>query len=110
DDAREAMCQGLQQNDGQQRSKLPGRERPIAKDGEVKPKDEYQPTEVDPKGQQSIRGFTKGGSFKTRPANELGGVFRQAAQEAPEAIERQRVPPDAEAILKEYFRKLGNQK
>jgi hypothetical protein len=42
---------------------------------------------------------------------EVGGAFRQAVQDAPEAIERQRIPnPEAADMVKGYFQKLGGQR
>ena len=43
-------------------------------------------------------------------AKAVEGAFRQAVQDAPDAIDRQRIPQDAEDITRGYFRNLGNQK
>ena len=51
-----------------------------------------------------------GGTFNRIPAQSVDGAFKQAAQEAPEALERQRIPEDAAEMTREYFRKLSNQK
>ena len=44
------------------------------------------------------------------PAKDIGGAFKQAAQDAPEALDRQRIPQDAADIAKGYFNRLGGQK
>lgn len=65
----------------------------------------------DPKGQQRIAGFGRGGVWSPVKAQDVGGAFKQAVQDAPEAIERQRVPPgDAAEMTKGYFQKLGGQR
>ena len=40
----------------------------------------------------------------------MAGEIKQASQEAPEAIEQQRIPKDARDIAKGYFRNLGGQR
>ena len=114
DAAREAMLMALndlEDGDGMQKSRFPGARRPTGKD----PKDSKitnarQHAESDPMGQQRITGFTKGGVFSRIPARDIGGAFKQAVQDAPEAIERQRIPPDAADMAKGYFEKLSGQK
>ena len=65
---------------------------------------------VDPNGQQFVTGFTRGGTFKKIPSTEVGGAFKKAVQEAPEAIEHQRIPKAASDMAKGYFQNLGGQK
>jgi hypothetical protein len=101
---------GKQQDNGLGEGRLPGRERPITKGGPAEFKDGRQRVPENEKGQRYISGFRKGGTFSKIPAREVGGTFRQAQQEAPSAIESQRVPPDAADILKGYFENLGGQK
>jgi hypothetical protein len=116
EEAREGLCQCLNgQCEGEKnslggRSRRPGTLRPIAPDAPTNTQDARQRAEVDPQGKQRITGFTRGGSFTKVPAREVGGVFRQAVQEAPEAIERQRVPADATDMLRGYYENLGGQK
>ena len=43
------------------------------------------------------------------PAQEIGGAFKQAAQDGPEALDRQRIPQDAADLARGYFKKLGGQ-
>lgn len=100
----DGQCNGLGQGD------RPGTKRPMGKDAAVQFKRARQKAEEDDTGQYKITGFRKGGSFRKIPAREVGGAFRQAVQEAPSAIERQRVPLDAAEILKGYYENLGGQK
>src|SRR5262249_52734329 len=88
----------------------PGGKRPVAKDGVKEFHDARQEGSDDEKGQRYISGFRRGGTFSKIPAREVGGTFRQAAQDAPAAIERQSVPPDATDILTDYFQNLRGQK
>ena len=91
--------------------KKPGRKRPITKDDpNSKIANERQKGNLDPRGQQRIAGYAKGGTFNKIPAKAVDGAFRQSAQDGPEAIDRQRIPDDAADIARGYFRKLGNQK
>ena len=39
----------------------------------------------------------------------MGEEIKQAAQEAPAAVETQRLPRDAQESVKEYFKKLGGE-
>ena len=103
-------CDGLIPGNGLGQGKFPGQRRPMGKD----PKDSKivgarQHADSDPKAEQHITGFTKGGIFSRIPARNVGGAFKQAVQDAPEAIDRQRIPPDAADMAKGYFKKLGGQ-
>jgi predicted nucleic acid-binding Zn-ribbon protein len=103
-------CDGLIPGNGMGQGKLPGQRRPVGPE----PKDSKivgarQHAESDPKAEQHITGFTKGGIFSRIPARDVGGAFKQAVQDAPEAIDRQRIPPDAADMAKGYFKKLGGQ-
>jgi hypothetical protein len=63
----------------------------------------------DPKGRKTYGGATTGPAFKKASSVEMAGDIRQAVQEAPEAIEVQRLPKAAKEMVKEYFEKLGGQ-
>jgi len=63
----------------------------------------------DPKGRKLYGGSTTGPAFKKASSVEMAGDIRQAVQEAPEAVEVQRLPKAAKEMVKEYFEKLGNQ-
>ena len=49
-------------------------------------------------------------SYNLESYNEVRNAFKQAVQDAPEALDRQRIPEDARDIAGGYFRRLGNQK
>ena len=106
--ARMAMLrQGMGRNGGQE----PGGEREVGEDPKGEIVNQRQKAFSDPKGQQRIAGFGKGGVWSPVPSQDVGGAFKQAVQDAPEAIERQRVPPgDAAEMTKGYFQKLGGQR
>ena len=55
--------------------------------------DQRQKATVDAKGQQRVTGFAKGGNFTKIAPTEIGGAFRQAAQDAPEALDRHVLAP-----------------
>ncbi|MCI0455938.1 MAG: hypothetical protein L0Z62_03025 [Gemmataceae bacterium] len=107
----DAMLLGLMNKDGLGQGPKAGRQRPMGKDGPVGQKATPQRA-ADFKDDAPLRitGFTKGGTFTRIPARDVGGAFRQAVQDAPSAIERQRVPPDAADLLKGYYENLGGQK
>src|SRR5262249_47569684 len=68
---------------GQKASKNPGGVRPVGpepKDSKITPFREKG--DSDPKGQQRITGFTRGGTFQKIPSAEVGGAFKQVSQEA----------------------------
>jgi hypothetical protein len=105
--AQDAIGQGLE---GQKKSLRPSGERPVAKEGPTQWKDAKQEGHLDTKGQLKIMGVGEGGTFKKISSGNVEGAFRQAVQEAPEAMEHLRVPPDAAEFTKGYFGKLGGQK
>ncbi|MCI0682635.1 MAG: hypothetical protein L0Y71_11065 [Gemmataceae bacterium] len=89
----------------------PGAERPIDPDDpNSKIVNQRQKARVDAKGQQRVIGFAKGGNFTKISSQEIGGAFKQAAQDAPEALDRQRIPEDAADLARGFFEKLGGQK
>ncbi|MBI2803404.1 MAG: hypothetical protein HYX68_00290 [Planctomycetes bacterium] len=100
-----------EEGNGMGGGKFPGGRRPIAKkdpDGKVSP--QRSRANASPKGMQRITGYARGGTFSKIPAKAVEGAFRQAVQNAPEALDRQRIPEDARDIATKYFDKLGNQK
>ena len=106
----EAEIIGQLQGNGLDGGGPPGAERPIDPDDpKGKIVDQKQKAHVDPKGQQRVTGFAKGGNFTKMPVGEIGGAFKQAAQDAPEALDRQRIPQDAADLARGYFKKLGGQ-
>ncbi|HEV3237315.1 MAG TPA: hypothetical protein VGZ25_10030 [Gemmataceae bacterium] len=84
--------------------------RPEDKEGETKSLDTKVTGKIDPKGKKEVTGSAPGHSFKKKSSAEMQGEIQQASQEAPEAIERQRLPRAANEITKGYFENLGGQK
>lgn len=102
---------GQIQGNGLEGGGQPGAERPIDPDDpKSKIVNQRQKAVADAKGQQRVIGFAKGGNFTKVPAGEIGGAFKQAEQDAPEALDRQRIPQDAADLARGYFKKLGGQK
>ncbi|HEY1861972.1 MAG TPA: hypothetical protein VGG61_16540, partial [Gemmataceae bacterium] len=85
--------------------------RPEAKDGETGSVDEKADSEFDKKGRKDVVGYAPSSKkFQKKSSAEIAGEIKQASQEAPEAIERMRIPKQASDMTKGYFEKLGNQK
>jgi hypothetical protein len=103
-------CDADGNKNGMRKGPRPGGVRPVGEEPDSINADVREKGVVDPDGQQFITGFARGGTFKKIPATEVGGAFKRAVQEAPEAIERQRIPTDAEAQVRGYFQRLGRQK
>jgi hypothetical protein len=59
------------------------------------------------KGKLVFDGYAPGPSYKKKTTSELSGEVKQAAQEAPEALEQQRIPKAARDMAKGYFRNLA---
>lgn len=87
----------------------PGGKRPVADEGPFKSYDSRNKTQFDPKGKKVFDGYAPGQNFKKKSTAEISGEIEQARQEAPEAIEQQRIPKAARDMAKEYFRNLGEQ-
>jgi hypothetical protein len=100
---RDAMNQGL----GNQPNTPPGGLRAFARDGTHDFKDEKQRGDLNTDTQFRVDGTQKGGTFNKIPSSQVGGVFRQARQDAPEAIERQQVPTEYADFLRGYYENLG---
>jgi hypothetical protein len=80
------------------------------KDAQTRPGEEQRVRGFfDPKGRKTYGGSTTGPAFKKASSVEMAGEIHQAVQEAPEAIEVQRLPKAAKEMVKEYFEKLGGQ-
>ena len=91
--------EGEMEGDGLGQGRFPGRKRPIdPNDPKSKIVNQRQKAEVDPKGMQRLTGYARGGNFNKIPAKAVEGAFQQATQEAPEALDRQRIPADAADI------------
>jgi hypothetical protein len=81
--------------------------RPESKDkNDTGVREEFSPAEFD-KGKLEVVGHGPAGGFKgPRKPSEMAEEIRQAAQEAPAAIDRQRLPPSARKMARGYFEKV----
>jgi hypothetical protein len=59
--------------------------------------------QFDPKGAKEVTGYVSGPSFKKKSSAEMANDIKQASQEAPEAMERQRIPRAASDMARGYF-------
>ncbi|MHB1421843.1 MAG: hypothetical protein ACYC3I_01335 [Gemmataceae bacterium] len=100
-EARTAMCQAL---DGKP---VPGAgKRPESKDGETGAKEEWAHSKMD-KGRLQVIDHVAGDGFKgPRKPADMSEEIRRAAQEEPEALDRQRLPRSASDMARGYFEKL----
>lgn len=109
-DALDLLGEALE-GDGMNGGGRPGGRRQADKDDpNTKPRDERSRAHADSKGAQRLTGYAKGGAFNKIPANSVDGAFRQAAQDGPEALNRQPIPDDYADIARKYFEKLGKQR
>lgn len=83
--------------------------RPLGKEQPFRSFDTKAKTEFDAKGKKIFDGYAPGQSFQKKSGIELIGEIRQASQEAPEAIETQRVPKGARDMMKGYFQRMREQ-
>lgn len=88
----------------------PGTTRPVGKEKPFNPFDSRTQTQFDPKGKKIFEGYAPDRSFKKgKTTAEMAGEIKQAVQDAPDAIEQQRIPKEARDIAKGYFKNLGGQ-
>jgi hypothetical protein len=100
--ARRAVCRALGDNQPNPASGV----RPEAKEGETASKEERARSQLD-EGQLQVVDHVPGEGFKgPRKPAEMTEEIRRAAQEAPEAIDRQRLPRSASDMARGYFEKL----
>jgi hypothetical protein len=98
--ARQALCRALDQG-GPASGQRP------EKANETQDKAERARSEIDPRGQLRVRDLIRGDGMKgPRKPAELQEEIRQAAQDAPEALDRQRLPRSAVDMARGYFEKL----
>ena len=83
--------------------------RPLGEDKAVRSYDAKNKGGFDPTGKKIFDGYAPGQNFKKKTTAEFSGEIEQARQEAPEAIEQQRIPKPARDMAKGYFRNLGGQ-
>jgi hypothetical protein len=116
--AKNALCKGCQGEKGEQgqdsdQDSPPGDNpaqasgrRPESPDGATGKIDARSRAEMT-KGELRIEGFEKGFNLKRpKKSSELVGEIKQASQEAPEAIDRMRIPKAVGDISKGYFENL----
>jgi septal ring factor EnvC (AmiA/AmiB activator) len=84
--------------------------RPDGEQGKIRSFDARQQAQFNNKGQKVFDGYAPGQAFKSKPGADLVGEIQQAAQQAPDAIEVQRIPKAARDMAKGYFKNLGGQK
>jgi hypothetical protein len=105
--ARLALCRAL---DGKRGPPGPGGpasgRRPESKDGATGSVEDWSHSQLD-KGRLQVIDHVPGDGFKgPRKPAEMTDDIRRAAQEAPEAIDRQRLPKSASDMAKGFFEKL----
>lgn len=84
--------------------------RPENKDAKTKAGEEERVRGFfDPKGRKTYGGATNGPAFKKATSVEMAGEIQAAVQEAPDAVEVQRLPKATKDLVKDYFEKLGGQ-
>lgn len=84
-------------------------QRPLAKEGETGKEEKFSPSDTS-RGRLEVVGDGPNGGFKgPRTPQEMKEVLRKAAQEAPAALDRQRLPPAARKMARGYFEKLRQQ-
>jgi hypothetical protein len=117
EDAKECCCRGEGTNpkdgdllaDSENPGIGAGRRPDGKKDGRFSTYDARAKVEFDPKGKKIFDGYAPGQNFRKRNGAELAGEIKQASQEAPEAIEQQRIPKPARDMAKGYFQKMREQ-
>lgn len=83
--------------------------RPENPDARTDSEDARQRGRFDRRGRKTYAGAVPGPAFTRKTTLELEGEIKQAAQEAPNAVEVQRLPRAAREMIKEYFENLGGQ-
>jgi hypothetical protein len=82
-------------------------QRPLAKEGETKSVETRERVQLG-KGKMEVVDTAPGKGVKVGPRNpdEMRADIREAAQQAPAAIDRQRLPSSAKKMARDYFEKL----
>jgi len=83
--------------------------RPLGKEKPFRAFDSKVKAEFDPKGKKIFDGYAPGEGFRKKTGAEIAGEIKQASQEAPEAIEQQRIPKAAREMMKSYYEKMRQQ-
>jgi hypothetical protein len=120
-DAKGSCCQGLgeKEEEGEPRDSdldqdtenggIGQGKRPLGKEKPFRSFDSKAKAEFDPKGKKIFDGYAPGQGFRKKTGPEFAEDIRQASQEAPEAIEQQRVPKAARDMMRGYFDKMRQQ-
>jgi hypothetical protein len=114
-DAGECACKSMkgdpQANDTDQPNEggIGAGRRPLGEKGPYKSFDAKARVDFDPKGKKIFDGYAPGQNFKKKSGPEMAGEINQAAQEAPEAVEQQRIPRAYRDSAKGFYRKLREQ-
>ena len=83
--------------------------RPLGKAKPFKSYDAKTKAEFDAKGKKIFDGYAPGQTFRSKKGAEMIGDIKQASQEAPEAIEQQRIPKTARDMARGYFQHMRQQ-
>jgi hypothetical protein len=83
--------------------------RPLGKAKPFKSYDAKTKSEFDAKGKKIFDGYAPGQTFRSKKGAEMIGDIQQASQEAPEAIEQQRIPRAARDMSRGYFQNMRKQ-
>jgi len=83
--------------------------RPENKSGTSSAKDERQNSPFDKKGTKIHVGTADGKTVIGETGASVEGEIKQASQEAPDAIDVQRIPKGYKDSAKGYFKNIGNQ-
>jgi hypothetical protein len=83
--------------------------RPLGKAKPFKSYDAKTRSEFDAKGKKIFDGYAPGQTFRSKKGAEMIGDIKQASQEAPEAIEQQRIPRAARDMSRGYFQNMRKQ-
>lgn len=114
-DAKDSCCKGMEgqpqdiDQDIQNEGGIGAGRRPLGEKGPNKSFDAKARVDFDPKGKKIFDGYAPGQNFKKKGGAEMAGDIRQAAQEAPEAVEQQRIPRAYRDTTKGFYRRLREQ-
>jgi hypothetical protein len=108
-ECKKCMGQGMCQGNGLGHGGRPGTKRPETKEGDFRAQLKRERLEFDAKGQKEITDFVQGRTFKKKPSAEMAGEVKQASQEAPEALEGQKLPRAAGDMTRGYYENLRNE-
>lgn len=99
---------GQQEGNGMGEGERPGGRRPVAKEGPFKAFDSKSKADFT-SGKKIFDGYAPGENYRKKTTAQIAGEIQQASQEAPEAIEQQRIPKAYRDSAKGYFKNLGGQ-